>query len=99
MDPAVLAARVVARPVFLPFDPFKQGIVGWKDSVGEQVARPLPAIGIARDRAPWRTRELAFAGKEFLIDGAGEPAVAFLLSRRLDDPELLLVLGPGHRQV
>src|SRR4051794_14515892 len=76
MDPAVLAAGIVAWPVLLPFDPFEQGVVGRKDPVRQQVARPLPPIRIARDRSPRCTGKLAFAGEEFLIDRAREPAVA-----------------------
>src|SRR2546423_5587657 len=99
MDAAVLAPRIVTRAVVLPLDPLEQRVVRREDAVREQVARALPAVGIARDRAPWRALELALAGKELLIDRAREPAVATLACDLADDPELLLVLDSRHRQL
>ena len=61
MDAAVLATRIVSRPVVLPLDALEQRLVAREDAVRQQVARPLPTVGVARDRAPWRTRELALA--------------------------------------
>src|SRR2546422_11289963 len=49
---AGLAARIVAGPILLPFDPLEQSVVRREDSVVEQVARALPAVRIAGDRAP-----------------------------------------------
>src|SRR6266511_2452469 len=93
VDPAVLAARVVARPVVLPLDVLEQRVVRREDPVREQVARALPAVRVARDRAPRRALELAVAGEEVLVDRAREPAVAALARDLADDSELLLVLG------
>src|SRR4029450_544314 len=91
--------RIVARAVLLPLDAVEQGVVRREDAVGEQVAGPLPPVRVPRDRAPRRARELALAGQELLVDRARQPAVAPLPRDLADDPELLLVLGPGHRQV
>src|SRR5207237_5627580 len=98
VDPAMLAARVVARAVLLPLDVFEQRLVGREDPVREQVARPFPAVGVARDRAPGGTVQLAVAGQEVLVDRAREPAVAVLARRRTDRAELHLVLLARHRQ-
>src|SRR5262249_43495260 len=92
VDRAVLAARVVAGAVHLPLDAFHQGLVGGEDPVREQVARALPAVRVARDRAPRRARQLPLAGEEVLVQRAGEPAVAVLLRCRADAAELLAVL-------
>ena len=81
---AVLAARVVARAVVLPLDALEQRLVGREDAVGEQVARALPAVRVARDRAPRRARELPLAGEEVLVDRARQPAVAVLAGGRAD---------------
>src|SRR4029078_13163780 len=62
VDAAMLAARVVARAVRLPFHPLEQRLVRGEDPVGEQVARALPAVRVTRDRAPRRARELGLAG-------------------------------------
>ena len=78
VDAAVLAARVVTRAVRLPLDVLEQRVVGGEDAVGEQVAGALPAVRVARDRAPRRARELPVAGEEVLVDRAREPAVAVL---------------------
>src|SRR5438034_8375295 len=99
MDAAVLAARIVARPVVLPLDSLEQRVVRREDAVREQVARALPAVRVARDRPPRRALELALAGQKLLVDRAREPAVAALAGDLADDPELLLVLGPRHRQL
>src|SRR5262249_51543455 len=90
VDPAVLAAGVVAGPVHLPLDPFEQCVVRREDAVGEQVAGAFPAVRVARNRAPRRAGQLPLAGEELLVDGAREPAVAVLLRGGLDDAELLL---------
>src|SRR5205823_10332445 len=95
---AVLAPRVVPRTVVLPFDSFEERVVRRVDAVGEQVARALPSVRVARDRAPWRARQLSLPGQELLVDRAREPAVAVLARGHADAAELLLVLGPGHRQ-
>src|SRR4051794_13421004 len=89
MDAAVLAAGIVAWAVVLPLNPFEQGVVSREDAVGEQVARALPAVRIPRDRPPRRAGELPLAREELLVDGTRQPAVAVLLRRGLDDPELL----------
>src|SRR6185437_7413556 len=98
VDAAVLAARIVARAVRLPLHALEQRLVRREDAVGQQVARALPAVRVARDRAPRRTRELALAGEEVLVDRRREPAVTMLPDRSSDRPELLLVLGARHRQ-
>ena len=95
----MFAARVVPRPVLLPLDPLEERVVGREDPVGEQVARALPAVGVARDRAPRRAGQLAVAGEEVLVDRAREPAVVVLARGGANGAELLLVLGPRHRQV
>src|SRR6201982_692429 len=95
VDAAMLAARVVAGAVGLPLHPLEQRLVRREDPVGEEVARALPAVRVARDRAPWRARELALPGEEVLVDRRGDPAVAVLLRRGTDHPELLLVLVAG----
>ena len=61
MDAAVLAARVVARAVVLPLDALEQRLVAREDAVRQQVARALPAVRVARDRAPRRARKLPLA--------------------------------------
>src|SRR5205807_557387 len=99
VDAAVLAARIVPWSVLLPLDSLEQGVVGREDSVSEQVAGALPAVRVARDRTPRRARELAFAGQELLVDRRSEPPISALPRDLADDAELLLVLGPRHRQV
>src|SRR5262245_39844426 len=98
VDAAMLAARVVAGSVRLPLHPLEQRLVGGEDAVGEEVARALPAVRVARDRAPRRAGELAPAREEVLVDRRRDPAVAVLLRRGANRPELLLVLVPRHRQ-
>src|SRR5690348_17794014 len=98
MDRAVLAARIVPRSVALPVHPLEQRVVGREDAVCEQVARPLPTVRIARDRAPRRAVELALAGEELLVDRCRDPAVVVLARGGTDLAELLLVLGARHRQ-
>src|SRR5207244_46228 len=93
VDAAMLAARVVARAVRIPLHAVEQRLVGREDAVREQVARALPAVRVARDRSPRRTRELALAREEVLIDGRCEPAVAVLAHGDAKLTELLLVLG------
>src|SRR6185437_151433 len=98
VDAAVLATRVVARAVRLPLHALEQCLVRREDAVGEQVARALPAVRVARDRAPRRAGQLALPGEEVLVDRRREPAIAVLLRRRADRPELLLVLVASHRE-
>src|ERR1044072_2141298 len=95
----MLAALVVAGPVGAPAHPPEGRVIGGEDPVGEQVARALPAVRVARDRAPGRAGQLAVAGQEVLIDRAREPAVALLARDGADRAELLLVLLARHRQV
>src|SRR5919201_7136626 len=99
MDRAVLAARIVARAILLPFDPLEQRVVRGEDPVGEQVARALPAVRVASDRSPRRALELALAGKELLVDRGRERAIAAVARGLPDDAELRLVLRTRHRQV
>ena len=99
MDPAVLAAVVVAGPVALPLDPVQERLIGREDAVGEQVAGAFPTVRVARHRAPWRARELAVAGEEVLVDGARQPLVAVPAHAVADLAELLLVLVARHGQV
>src|SRR5687767_5416805 len=99
MDPAVLAAVVVAGPVPLPLDAVHERLVRREDPVREEVALALPAVRIARHGPPRRTRKLALTGEEVLVDGTRQPAVAVALDRVADEPELHLVLVPRHGQV
>src|SRR5438093_5641266 len=98
MDRTVLAAGVVSGPVVLPLHPFEERVIGREDPVGEQVARPFPAVRITSDRAPRGALQLPLACEELLVDGSREPAVAPLARHLTDDPELLFVLGASHRQ-
>src|SRR5262245_24886302 len=98
MDATVLAARIVARPIVLPLDALEQRLVAREDAVGQQVARPLPAVRVPCDRAPRRAGELALAGEEVLVDRAREPAIAVLADGGPDSAELQLVLRARHRQ-
>src|SRR5262249_60266118 len=84
--------------VLLPLDPVEQSVVRRKDPVREQVARALPAVGVARDRSPRSALELPLTGEELLVDRAGQPAVTTLSRDLAGDAELLLVLAPCHRQ-
>src|SRR3989442_13223433 len=98
MDPAMLAARIVAGAVLLPLDPVEQRVIRREDPVGEQVARALPPVRVARDRPPRRALQLPLAGEELLVDRGRQPAIATLPRDLPNDPELLLVLGASHRQ-
>src|SRR5690348_9804625 len=98
MDCAMLATRIVAGTVFLPLDPLEQRVISREDPVGEEVARALPPVRIAGDRAPRRALEVPLAGEELLVDRAGKPAVTALPRDLADDAELLLVLCARHRQ-
>src|SRR5207247_10267224 len=92
MDRTVLATRILPRPVVLPLHAFEERVVGREDPVGEQVARPFPAVRVTCDRAPRRALELPLAGEKLLVDGCREPAIAALAGDGADDLELLLVL-------
>src|ERR1700745_246235 len=81
VDAAMLAARVVAGAVGLPLHALEQRLVRGEDPVGEEVARALPAVRVARDRAPRRTCQIALPGEEVLVDRRRDPAVAVLLRR------------------
>src|SRR2546421_10935474 len=94
----MLAAVVVAWAVTLPLDPVHERLVGREDAVGEQVARPLPAVRVPGDRAPGGARQLPVTGQEVLVDGARQPPVAVLPGFRSNAAELLLVLHARHRQ-
>src|SRR5947199_2800520 len=89
MDRTVLAARIVPRSVVLPLHALEERVVGREDPVGEQVARPFPAVRVTCDRAPRRALELPLAGEKLLVDGCREPAIAALAGDGADDLELL----------
>src|SRR4030088_1830609 len=46
MDRTVLTTRIVPRPVVIPLHALEERVVGREDPVGEQVARPFPAVRI-----------------------------------------------------
>lgn len=76
VDHAVFAARIardaVHHPVFLPLHGPEHLAVGRIVAVGHQVARRFPALDVVGRDGPGGAGQLAFTGKEFLVNRRAE---------------------------
>src|SRR5262249_35581308 len=64
----VFAARVLSIAVAVPVRIFQQSPKRRMVLVGDEIARPLPALDVAGRVAPRRARQLALAAQEFQVN-------------------------------